>query len=55
VKERYPFSEDVCHTSNEITMDTGIQHMRELAMWDLVYYDLDNEQLPTDPDEVQGT
>ncbi|GAB0204238.1 macrophage immunometabolism regulator [Grus japonensis] len=36
-------------------METGIQYLRELAMWEMVYYDLDNVQLPTDPDEVRCT
>ncbi|GAB0207392.1 hypothetical protein GRJ2_003204800 [Grus japonensis] len=36
-------------------MERGIQYLRELAMWEMVYYDLDNVQLPTDPDEVQCT
>ncbi|GAB0179537.1 T-cell activation Rho GTPase-activating protein-like [Grus japonensis] len=36
-------------------MGRGIQYLRELAMWEMVYYDPDNTQLPTDPDEVQCT
>ncbi|GAB0206745.1 hypothetical protein GRJ2_003140100 [Grus japonensis] len=36
-------------------MERGIQYLRELAMQEMVYYDLDNAQLPTDPDEVQCT
>ncbi|GAB0208734.1 mitochondrial enolase superfamily member 1 [Grus japonensis] len=37
------------------TMETGIQYLRELAVREMVYYDPDNAQLPTDPDEVQCT
>ncbi|GAB0207941.1 hypothetical protein GRJ2_003259800 [Grus japonensis] len=55
MRERYPFSEDVCHPGKWTTMERGIQYLRELAMREMVYYDLDNAQLPTDPDEVQCT
>ncbi|GAB0208487.1 hypothetical protein GRJ2_003314400 [Grus japonensis] len=56
VKERYPFSEDVvCRPSKWTTMERGIQYLRELAVRELVYYDPDNAQLPTDPDEVRCT
>ncbi|GAB0209771.1 ubiquitin carboxyl-terminal hydrolase 4 [Grus japonensis] len=36
-------------------MERGIQCLRELAVREIVYYDPDNAQLPTDPDEVQCT
>ncbi|GAB0207354.1 hypothetical protein GRJ2_003201000 [Grus japonensis] len=36
-------------------MERGIQYLRELAVREMVYYDPDNAQLPTDPDEVQCT
>ena len=36
-------------------MERGIQYLRELAVREMVYYETDNEQLPTDPDEVQCT
>ncbi|GAB0206226.1 hypothetical protein GRJ2_003088200 [Grus japonensis] len=56
VRERYPFSEDVvCRPGKWTTMERGIQYLRELAMQEMVYYDPDNVQLPTDPDEVQCT
>jgi len=56
VRERYPFSEDfVCYPGKWANMEKGIQYLRELAVRELVYYDTDNEQLPTDPDEVQCT
>ncbi|GAB0208981.1 hypothetical protein GRJ2_003363800 [Grus japonensis] len=52
VKERYPFSEDVVRRSSKwTTMEGGIQYLRELAVQEMVYYDPDNVQLPTDPDE----
>ncbi|GAB0209153.1 hypothetical protein GRJ2_003381000 [Grus japonensis] len=31
VRERYPFSEDVCHPGKWTTMERGIQYLRELA------------------------
>ncbi|GAB0207504.1 ubiquitin carboxyl-terminal hydrolase 4 [Grus japonensis] len=56
VRERYPFSEDVvCRPGKWTTMERGIQYLRELAVREMVYYDPDNAQLPTDPDEVQCT
>ncbi|GAB0210239.1 macrophage immunometabolism regulator [Grus japonensis] len=56
MRERYPFSEDVvCHPGKWTTMERGIQYLRELAMQEMVYYDPDNVQLLTDPDEVQCT
>ncbi|GAB0209789.1 hypothetical protein GRJ2_003444600 [Grus japonensis] len=36
-------------------MERGIQYLWELAVQEMVYYDLDNAQLPTDPDKVQRT
>jgi len=36
-------------------MERGIQYLRELAVRELVYYEPDDDQLPTDPDEVQCT
>ncbi|GAB0205222.1 hypothetical protein GRJ2_002987800 [Grus japonensis] len=56
VRERYPFSKDVvCRPGKWTTMERGIQYQRELAVREMVYYDPDNAQLPTDPDEVQCT
>ena len=36
-------------------MDKGLQHLRELAVREMIYSDLDNAQTPQDPDEVQCT
>ncbi|XP_049650026.1 uncharacterized protein LOC126035459 isoform X2 [Accipiter gentilis] len=56
VKERYPFKEDViCQSSKWTTMEKGIQYLRELAVLETIHHDLDNPQLPKDPDEVQCT
>ncbi|KAK4807032.1 hypothetical protein QYF61_000361 [Mycteria americana] len=56
MKERYPFKEDVIyHPGKWTTMERGIQYLRELAMLEVIYGDLDNEQLSKDPDEVRCT
>ena len=36
-------------------MGEGLQHLRELAVLEMVYSDLDNAQTPKDPDDVQCT
>ncbi|GAB0206765.1 hypothetical protein GRJ2_003142100 [Grus japonensis] len=54
--ERSEKMEDViCQPGKWTTMERGIQYLRELAMREMVYYDPDNAQLPTDPDEFQCT
>jgi len=56
VRDRYSFSDDfVCYPGKWTNMERGIQYLRELAVRELVYYDTDDEQVPTDPDEVQST
>jgi len=35
-------------------MERGIQYLRELAVQELVYNEPDDDQLPTDPDEVSA-
>lgn len=36
-------------------MDRGIQYLRQLAMLEEIYDDLDNEQLSKDPDKAKCT
>ncbi|KAK4826862.1 hypothetical protein QYF61_011899 [Mycteria americana] len=56
IRERYPFKEDVVYRSGKwTTMEKGIQYLRELAMLELIYGDLNNVRSPIDPDEVQCT
>ncbi|KAK4810594.1 hypothetical protein QYF61_007331 [Mycteria americana] len=56
MKERYPFKEDVIYRPGKrTTMERGIQYLRELAVLEVVYGDLGNEQLSKDPDEVKCT
>ena len=55
MRERYPFSDDfVCYPGKWTNMETGIQYLRELAVRELDYNEPDDDQLPTDPDEVQS-
>ncbi|KAK4831213.1 hypothetical protein QYF61_016050 [Mycteria americana] len=56
MKERYPFKADVVYRPGKwTTMESGIQHLRELAVLEVIYGDLDRNQLSKDPDEVQRT
>ncbi|KAK4807112.1 hypothetical protein QYF61_018453 [Mycteria americana] len=56
IRERYPFKEDVVYRPGKwTTMERGIQYLRELAVLEVIYGDLDDVQSPTDPDEVQCT
>ena len=56
VRERYPFRDDfVCCPGKWTNMERSFQYLRELAVPELVYYEPEDEQLPTDPDEVQCT
>ncbi|KAK4823248.1 hypothetical protein QYF61_000215 [Mycteria americana] len=54
MKERYPFKGDVrYHPRKWTTMERCIQYLRESAVLEVIYGDLDDEQLPKDPYEVQ--
>ncbi|KAK4811243.1 hypothetical protein QYF61_022140 [Mycteria americana] len=56
MKERYPFKEDVVYRPGKwTTMERGIQYLRELAVLEAIYGDLDDERLPKDPDEFRCT
>jgi len=56
VRQRYPFSDDfVCYPGKWTNMERGIQYLRELTVRELVHYEPDDDQLPTDPDEVECT
>ena len=56
MKGRYPYKEElVCLPVKWTTMEKGIQYLRELAVREVIYRDLDNEQISTDPDEVKCT
>jgi len=52
MRERYPFSEDVVYYPGKwSTLERSIQYLGESAVRKMVYYDPDNSQSPTDPDE----
>ncbi|KAK4807136.1 hypothetical protein QYF61_018477 [Mycteria americana] len=56
IRERYPFKEDVVYRSGKwTTMEKGIQYLRELAVLEVIYGDLNDVRSPIDPDEVQCT
>ena len=56
MKERYSLKEVVIsHPGKWTTMERGIQYLRELAVLEVIYGDMDNEQLSKDPDEVKCT
>ncbi|KAK4821311.1 hypothetical protein QYF61_018060 [Mycteria americana] len=56
IRERYPFKEDVVYRSGKWTpMEKGIQYLRELAVLEVIYSDLNDVRSPIDPDEVQCT
>lgn len=57
MKERYPFKEEVIyHQGKWTTMERCIQHLRELALLEVIFGDLGNTQLlPKDSDELQCT
>ena len=41
MRERYPFSEDVVdYPAKWTTIEGGIQYLREVFVWDMVYSDL---------------
>ncbi|KAK4810606.1 hypothetical protein QYF61_007343 [Mycteria americana] len=49
MKERYPFKEDVIYRPGKwTTMEKGIQYLRELAVLEVVYGELDDKRLPKD-------
>ncbi|XP_066843069.1 uncharacterized protein [Anser cygnoides] len=56
VQERYPFKEEfVCLPGKWTTMEKGIQYLRELAVREVIYKDLDDAQTSADPDAVRCT
>ncbi|KAK4811292.1 hypothetical protein QYF61_023344 [Mycteria americana] len=56
IRERYPFKEDVVYCPGKsTTMEKGIQYLRESAVLEVIYGDLNDVRSPIDPDEVQCT
>ncbi|KAK4825473.1 hypothetical protein QYF61_027628 [Mycteria americana] len=64
VKGKYPFKEELVNSygiynsalqSKWTTIEGGIQYMRELAVVEVTYNNLDDDQAPKDPDEIRCT
>ncbi|GAB0209798.1 hypothetical protein GRJ2_003445500 [Grus japonensis] len=49
VRARYPFKEDLVNSPGKwTTADEGIQYLRELAVLEVIYSDLDDEEVSKD-------
>ncbi|GAB0202585.1 hypothetical protein GRJ2_002724100 [Grus japonensis] len=56
VRARYPFKEDLVNSPGKwTTADEGIQYLRELAVLEVIYSDLDDEEVSKDPEDVLCT
>ncbi|GAB0203945.1 hypothetical protein GRJ2_002860100 [Grus japonensis] len=54
VKDRYPFKEELANSQSKwTTIEGGIQYLRELAMVEVIYNNLDDNQASKDPDEIR--
>ena len=56
VRARYPFKEDLVNSPGKwTTADEGIQYLRELAVLEVIYSDLDDDEVSKDPEDVLCT
>ncbi|KAK4810874.1 hypothetical protein QYF61_013282 [Mycteria americana] len=56
VRARYPFKEDLVNYQGKwTTVDEGIQYLGELVVLEVIYSDLDNEEVSKDPEDVLCT
>ncbi|XP_039240626.1 uncharacterized protein LOC120323903 [Pipra filicauda] len=56
VRARYPFKEDLVNSPGKwTTADEGIQYLRELAVVEVIYSDLNNDSVSKDPEDVPCT
>ncbi|RMC06553.1 hypothetical protein DUI87_15990 [Hirundo rustica rustica] len=56
VKARHPFKEDLVNSPGKwTTVDEGIQYLRELAVLEVIYSDLKNDNISKDPEDVPCT
>uniref|UniRef100_A0A663E8Z5 RNase H type-1 domain-containing protein n=1 Tax=Aquila chrysaetos chrysaetos TaxID=223781 RepID=A0A663E8Z5_AQUCH len=56
VKARYPFKEDLVNSPRKwTTAYEGIQYLRELAVLEVIYSDLDNDEVSKDAEDVLCT
>ena len=56
MKDRYPFKEDLANSHRKwTTIEGGVRYLRELAMVEVNYSNLENNQASKDLDEIQCT
>ena len=56
MRARYPFNEDLVNCPGKwTTADEGIQYLRELAVLEVIYSDLDDDEVSKDPEDVLCT
>ncbi|KAK4810528.1 hypothetical protein QYF61_004491 [Mycteria americana] len=52
-RARYPFKENLVNYQGKwTTAEEGIQYLRELAVLEVIYGDLDNDEVSKDPDDI---
>lgn len=54
VRGRYSYKDDIlCNSGKRTAIEKGIQYLKEMKYErEMKYFDLDNVQLPTDPDDL---
>ena len=53
MRARYLFKEDLVNSSGKwTTADEGIQYLRELAVLEVIYSALDDDEVSKDPEDV---
>ena len=56
MKERYPFKADVIYRLGKwAALEKVIEYLREVAVLEVIYGELDDQQLSRDPGEAQST
>jgi len=54
MKDRYPFKEERANSRSKWTnIEGGIQYLRELAMVEVIYNNLNEDHISKDLDEIQ--
>ncbi|GAB0208680.1 hypothetical protein GRJ2_003333700 [Grus japonensis] len=54
MKARYPLKEDLRNYQGKYSItEEDVQYLRELAVMEMIYSNLDNNQASEDPDDVQ--
>jgi len=56
VRARHPFKEDLANSPEKWnTADEGVQYLRESAMLEVIYSDLDDDEVSKDPEDILCT